>query len=781
MTRASLPAPGIPPPPTAEPRVRAGDPPTPARAGPERDPAPARSRAVVELGFFAALGTLGAVRWGQLVAEPPLGRLLAALAIVTVAAAVLAALGARRPRWRRSAALATIIVATATAAVIVGLPARMLAPGGWDELVENLGRGLAGIGEVEMPYDGGAVWIRLALLLFVPVLLGLAALLGFWPGRSRAALRLAALAVLAGLYGVAVTLDSPGHELLWGAALLALIAGWLWAPALEPRRTAPAIAVALAAGLVAVPLAARLDPESAWWDYRSWEWFGGRSGVSFEWDHSYGPLPWPDKGTTLLEVRSASPAYWKASVLDRFDGFTWQRARRADLLGTAERAARRNTPGAELPERHRDWLSQASFEIRALSSGVVIGAGTAQAIQGLEGVAVSADGTVRAADDRLRTGDRYSVVSYVPQPTVRELRAAPASYPSERFERSTLIALPARLGPSGEFGLAPDRARAMPLWRERPDAELRRELLASPYGATYRLARRLVAGAVAPYDAVHAIERHLRNGYDYSPTVPEHAYPLAGFLFEDRSGYCQQFAGTMGLMLRMVGIPSRVVSGFAPGSVDQERGLYEVRDTDAHSWVEVYFRGVGWVTFDPTPAAAPAASQGSGTSLGVFFRGRGSVADEAGGPGPSLERPLAGGELSPTQTGGGVSAGLALAALAAAVALIALAGLAIRRRRRALESGSLADQQLTELRGALARLGWTVPAGTTLADLERRFGADRPDVARYAATLRAHRFAPDPPRAPGSAARRALRRALSSGGLRRRWRGWLAIPPGGPR
>jgi transglutaminase-like putative cysteine protease len=739
-----------------------------------------RVRPLIELGFFAALGGLAVLAWSHLVVEPPLARLLAALAIVTAAAALLSALGARRPRRRRLAAVVTTVLAAASAAVVVGLPARMLLPGHWPELVENLGRGLNGIGSVEMPYDGDAVWVRLALLLFVPPLLALAALLGFWPSRRRAALRLLALIVLVGLYGVAVTLDSPAHELLWGVALVALIAGWLWAPALEPRRVATAIAVAAAAGVVAIPLAARIDPASAWWDYRSWEWFGGERAVSFDWDHSYGPLPWPDRGTTLLEVRSTRPAYWKASVLDRFDGFTWQRARRSDVLGTAERAARRGTPGTELPERHRDWLSQASFEVGALSSGIVIGSGTTQAIQGLDGVSISADGTLRG-DQRLRAGDEYSTVSYVPQPTADELRAAPASYPRERFERSTLIALPARLGPSGEFGFAPDRARAMPLWGERPDIELRRELLASPYGATYRLARRLVAGAAGPYEAARAIERHLRNGYDYSPNVPEHAYPLAAFLFEDRAGYCQQFAGTMGLMLRMVGIPSRVVSGFSPGSLDQRRGVYEVRDTDAHSWVEVYFRGIGWVTFDPTPASAPAASQGSGAGLGTAFRGRGSVADEEGGPRPRLEPALEGGRLGEVRGGSGPWAAIALAALAAVAALTATATAAIRRRRRALEAGSLVERQLAELHRALPRLGWALPGGTTLADLERRFRAERPGVARYAAALRAHRFAPGAADPPRSAARRALRRSLSGNGLRRRWRALLAIPPGGPR
>src|SRR3954451_5903774 len=68
----------------------------------------------------------------------------------------------------------------------------------------------------------------------------------------------------------------------------------------------------------------------------------------------------------------------------------------------------------------------------------------------------------------------------------------------------------------------------------------------------------------------------------------------------------------MALMLRMVGIPARVAAGFAPGSLNRDSGEFRVRDLDAHAWVEVYFNGIGWVTFDPTPPAAPAQSRTSG-------------------------------------------------------------------------------------------------------------------------------------------------------------------------
>jgi protein-glutamine gamma-glutamyltransferase len=754
-------------------------------------PPGARSRIGVELVLFACLGTLGVLQWSRLVADPPVGRLLLALAIVTAGGAAMAALGERRARipFARLAALAIAVGATAAATVVVGVPARLLAVPNWPELIDNLGLGLAGIEDTEMPYDGGDVWLRLTLMLGAPLLLGLAAALAFWPARRRTPGRVLALGALVTLYGIAVTLDSPGAELLWGVLLLMLAAAWLWVPTLAPRRAAVAIATVAGAGLLALPVAATIDPRAPWWDYESWDWFAREREVTFDWNHSYGPLDWPQEGTTLLEARSVQPLYWKASVLDRFDGFTWQRAHGDDALSAPERLARRRGPGGELPELNRKWLTQASFEVEALQSGLAIGAGIPQpeTIQGLDDVTASSDGTLSVDEEPLQSGDEYSIVAYSPQPSERRLRRAPASYPEERFGQTTLVGLPATIGeaaggPPPVPAFSPARAQAMPLWGT-SDREAQAALLASPYADTYRLARRLTADAPSPYGAVRAIEAHLRQGYDYSPTVPERTYPLAAFLFEDESGYCQQFAGTMALMLRMVGIPSRVVSGFAPGSLDEERGVYEVRDTDAHSWVEVYFRGIGWVTFDPTPTAAPAASQSVNAELGTFFRGRGSIPEQGRGRAISLERGLQGGRVGPIDDGGGPWTAIGLALLATVVLGGAAAAIVFTGRRRALAAGRAVDAQLEEFRRALVRLGWTVPAGPTLLGLERRFrNAGRPAVAGYAAGLRAHRYAPEAPPPPGPAARRALRRALSKqGGLRRRLRALLAIPPGGPR
>ena len=292
-------------------------------------------------------------------------------------------------------------------------------------------------------------------------------------------------------------------------------------------------------------------------------------------------------------------------------------------------------------------------------------------------------------------------------------------------------------------------------------------LRTSAYDRAYALAQRLTAGQRTTYDAVKAVENHLQRDYRYSERPPSADVPLEAFLFEDRIGYCQQFSGAMALLLRMAGIPARVAAGFSPGSYNRDTREYRVRDLDAHSWVEVYFEGIGWVPFDPTPTAAPAESQSSG--LGATSAARADAGEVRSGSGaPTPERTADG-------TGPGNAAGegglawwaLALLAVAAGTGLGAWRWL---RSRSALADGDVAEAQLAELRRALTRLGFTLPAATTLLALEQRLGRlVGPASARYAAALREHRFdprAPDgarPGRAPGSATRaQRTRRAARS-------------------
>ena len=80
--------------------------------------------------------------------------------------------------------------------------------------------------------------------------------------------------------------------------------------------------------------------------------------------------------------------------------------------------------------------------------------------------------------------------------------------------------------------------------------------------------------------------------------------PVADFLFNVKAGHCEYFATAMAVMLRTRGVVARVVNGFLPGEYNEAAGAYTVRQSDAHSWVEVYFPETrSWVTFDPTPSA----------------------------------------------------------------------------------------------------------------------------------------------------------------------------------
>ena len=120
------------------------------------------------------------------------------------------------------------------------------------------------------------------------------------------------------------------------------------------------------------------------------------------------------------------------------------------------------------------------------------------------------------------------------------------------------------------------------------------------------LAKNVTAGAQTPFDKAVAIEAYLRSKYTYTLNLTGKPGddPLAHFLFETRAGHCEYFASAMTIMLRTQGVAAREVNGFLPGEFNDLAGDYIVRASDAHSWVEVYFPGSGWMTFDPTPSVA---------------------------------------------------------------------------------------------------------------------------------------------------------------------------------
>jgi transglutaminase-like putative cysteine protease len=161
------------------------------------------------------------------------------------------------------------------------------------------------------------------------------------------------------------------------------------------------------------------------------------------------------------------------------------------------------------------------------------------------------------------------------------------------------------------------------------------------------------AQATTPYDQILAIQDYLQNfHYDTHVRAPTGVNDLLFFLTKSHRGYCEQFAGTMAVMLRALGIPARVAVGFTPGTYESTGRSYSVTTQNAHSWVEVEFPGYGWLAFEPTPTRnnpvassydAPVTTGGIGSCQNPLPRGRGCADGPgiggAGGPGGALSGP----------------------------------------------------------------------------------------------------------------------------------------------
>jgi len=126
------------------------------------------------------------------------------------------------------------------------------------------------------------------------------------------------------------------------------------------------------------------------------------------------------------------------------------------------------------------------------------------------------------------------------------------------------------------------------------------------------LARQIAGSSTNSYDRATAIERYLMTKFGYTLELPRVAPkdPLAEFLFVRKRGHCEYFASSMAIMLRTLNIPSRVVNGFRTTEFNDVTGNYVVRASSAHSWVEAYFPGYGWASFDPTPGASLGSATG---------------------------------------------------------------------------------------------------------------------------------------------------------------------------
>ena len=144
-----------------------------------------------------------------------------------------------------------------------------------------------------------------------------------------------------------------------------------------------------------------------------------------------------------------------------------------------------------------------------------------------------------------------------------------------------------------------------------PDS-IRSHYLQVPMGSQQvaDLAHRVIQQATTPFEQTLAIQQHLLRNYRYSLEADTATlnHPLEEFLFTRKTGYCEHYATAMVVMLRTVGIPARLVTGFLATEWNEYGGYFTVRQRDAHAWVEVYFPHSGWITMDPTPTVSAAVT-----------------------------------------------------------------------------------------------------------------------------------------------------------------------------
>jgi Ca2+/Na+ antiporter len=277
------------------------------------------------------------------------------------------------------------------------------------------------------------------------------------------------------------------------------------------------------------------------------------------------------------EFGSGPPARlrWRGVALDSFTGKAWKKSVLAERLEKKESDSGLFQLGTTASRAH---LTTQTFFMEPVDTPILFGAPRVVAVRGnLPFVRVDSEGSVQTRPhDQERVV--YRIYSDTTEPTATALRNDRLQYV---VESARYLELPANLDP---------RIRT-----------LTRDVIQQSEARSW-------------YDAAQAVESHLRDNYGYSLEMKAGGNdPLADFLFNVKQGHCEYFATAMAVMLRTQGVATRLVNGFLPGEYNDASGAFTVRQSDAHSWVEVYFPETNsWVTFDPTPSAGRAATTRTG-------------------------------------------------------------------------------------------------------------------------------------------------------------------------
>src|SRR4051794_28483099 len=551
---------------------------------PRRLAAPARRRRwrmadsprIAVLGVVA--GSLIAWNWIRLEDPPHVGQ-----AVVMVVIAFLPAFG-RGLRSRLGLAAVALVLAAGNA-FDVGFG--LHAPG---RMISRFSSGFAEFYDVPLPFAPGThPHMHGAILLGVfvfsaAVVLAVVSLRMGW----------AVIALMVGAGWPATLL--AGHELLRGSAIL--IGALMLLAGVRDRPRGLGAATAAGVAVVLVGVFASGSPALARRAILNWQTWSLNSpqtkpvDVSYVWSSDYSGLNFPRKKTVVLRIKAPRRSqYWRVTELANMVDGRWKEQ---SVLGESPQLGGPGlVPAAARGEAN--WIEQ-HVTVGALRDTRLPAAEAPVSfdVSRLGAVDYDRAGVVYLARG-LRRDDSYTAWSYEPQPTPKELSRSKPIYPPAIAEGKEYleVELGAWVPPFAAAGR--DEAVAQ-LFKH--DDQVRPSL------PLEQMARRVAGGARSPYAAAVALESWFRTGggfsYSQHPPRTKGKPVLVDFVTRTRSGYCQHFAGAMALMLRYLGVPARVAAGFSSGKWENDEWV--VTDHDAHEWVEVWFRGWGWVPFDPTPS-----------------------------------------------------------------------------------------------------------------------------------------------------------------------------------
>ncbi len=258
--------------------------------------------------------------------------------------------------------------------------------------------------------------------------------------------------------------------------------------------------------------------------------------------------------------------YYRGVTFDAYDGKSWKNDREGHASLPRDAGGRYGI--AHLVRASGEPFVQ-EIALEPLDTPIIFAASQVQSVAGggggLFGLTIDGAESLRVPVAPMRPME-YSVTSRIPRLSEDEMREASFKYPSEIISRYLQL-------PEGEDALR-------------------------------RLAADVARDAATPYEKIRLIQRRLLTRYRYTldvtstPGVP----PIDDFLFYRKTGFCEHYATAMTLMLRSLGIPARLATGFYGGEWNEFGNYYTISKSDAHAWVEVYFPQAGWVTFDPTPS-----------------------------------------------------------------------------------------------------------------------------------------------------------------------------------